>query len=490
MGLIRFSVAQMDRVSASTLARAYMAGMDAVPWATRVVATDDGLIVDRPESESGCFYIPWQVEGIGEITLSTASLMERDRAYLLEVELARGTLNRIRNQLANWELAGLVIPEPVRTRLSHATETFSRVVTSQSDQERAAKLATEVLSEALSLIVTLGATYAQQALAMRHASGNRLVTLIGANLGNVPLEESMADHFLKTFNSAVVPMRWAQLEQAEGQHDWALTEQQLAWCQAHEIKICSGPLVCLDGSQTPDWLVLWDGDLENLTGLIAQHVRKVVQRYRGRLHVWQAASRANSESFMGLSRQDTMRLSVFIVETIREIDPQTPVIISFDQPWGNPRSSQDGELPVYLADTLVRSNLGLSGVGLEFKVGYHPDGSPFRDVIEFSHQLDRWAQLNIPLLVSLVVPGGQGVDPLAKSESLPLPPDWTAARQEEWVRNFVPVVLAKQAVQGIMWDQLCDAHTHSLSHGGLFDAQGRSKSALGSLTAIRKAHLG
>ena len=490
MGLIRFLVAQTDRVSSTSVARAYMAGMDEVPWPTRVVTTDDGLIVDRPESESGCFYIPWQVEGFCEMTLSTASLMERDRAYVLEVELARGTLNRIRNQLAAWEQAGLVIPEPIRARLSSTTETFSRAVTSQPDPNRAAKLASEVLSEGLSLTVALGAAYAQQALAMRHASGNKLVTLIGANLGTMPLDGPTAEHFIKTFNSATVPMGWDQLEREEGQYNWELTEKQIAWCQANEMKICSGPLVCLDGTQTPDWLVLWEEDRENLTGLIAQHVRQVVQRYRGRLHVWQATSRVNSGSFLGLSRQDTMRLAVFIVETIREIDPQTPVIISFDQPWGNPRSNNDAELPVYLADTLVRSNLGLAGVGLEIKVGYHPDGTSFRDVIEFSRQLDRWAMLNMPLLVSLVVPGGEGVDPRAQSESLPFPEDWTVDRQEEWVRDYIPVLLAKQAVQGIMWDQLCDTHTHSLSHGGLFDAKGEVKPALKGLTAIRKAHLG
>lgn len=489
MGLIRFSLAQADRVSAAALNRAYMAGMDEVPWPTRVVATDDGLIVDRPESESGCFYIPWKVEGFCEMTLSTASLMERSRPYLLEVELARGTLNRIRNQLANWEQAGLVIPDPIRKRLSEVTEVFSRAVTSQLDQQQAAKLASEVLAEGLSLTVALGAAYAQQALSMRHASGNKLVTLLGANLGEKPLETPVADHFTQTFNSAIVPMAWNQLVRDEGEYNWDLTEAQIKWCKANDMKICSGPLVSLDGAKIPDWLVLWEEDLENLTEFIAQHVRSVVQRFRGRLHVWQAVSRVNSNTFLGLSRQDTMRLAIFIVETIREIDPQTPVVISFDQPWGDPKSSQDAELPVYLADTLARSNLGLAGVGLEMKIGYHPNGSSFRDVIEFSRQLDRWAMLGIPLLVSLVVPGGEGDDPHANSESLPHPDVWTVERQEEWVRDYVPILLGKQAVQGIMWDQLYDAHPHALPHGGLIDARAEAKPALGSLTAIRKAHL-
>ena len=236
--------------------------------------------------------------------------MERARPYLLEVELARGTLNRIRNQLATWEQAGLVIPEPIRKRLSNITEVFSRAATSQPDQKKAATLASEVLSEALSLTVALGAAYAQQALSIRHASGNKLVTLLGANLGEKPLEKRVAEHFTRTFNSAIVPMAWNQLAPDEDDYRWDLTETQLKWCKTNDMKICSGPLVSLDGENIPDWLVLWEDDLENLTGLIAQHVRAVVQRFRGRLHVWQAASRVNSGSFLGLSRQDTMRLAI------------------------------------------------------------------------------------------------------------------------------------------------------------------------------------
>ena len=124
MGLIRFLVPRPDRIPPGAVARAYMVGIDEVPWASRIVTTEEGLIVDRPVGDSGCLHIPWSVDGYGETILSTASLMERDQAYLLEVELARGTLNRIRNQVANWEQVGMIIPEPIRTRLTGAIETF------------------------------------------------------------------------------------------------------------------------------------------------------------------------------------------------------------------------------------------------------------------------------------------------------------------------------------------------------------------------------
>ena len=78
------------------------------------------------------FTFPGLWDGYGETILSTASLMERDQAYLLEVELARGTLNRIRNQVANWEQVGMIIPEPIR----HATHWGHRNFLAGSDFPR------------------------------------------------------------------------------------------------------------------------------------------------------------------------------------------------------------------------------------------------------------------------------------------------------------------------------------------------------------------
>ncbi len=489
MGLIRFLVPRPDRIPPEAVSRAYMVGMDEVPWASRIVATEEVLIVDRPVGDSGCLHIPWRVEEFGEMMLSTASLMERDQAYLLEVELARGTLNRIRNQVANWELVGMTIPEPVQTRLSGVTEALSRAVTSKVDVMLASDLAADVIVECLAIMRSLSASYAQQALALRHSSGSRLVTMLGANLGTVPFDDHHARSYLSAFNAAVVPMAWQYIETSESKYDWSLTDSQLDWCKTHALKVSSGPLVQLDGTEIPDWLYLWEGDPETLTTFVTQYVRSVVSRYRGRVHVWQAASRINSGNFLGLSHQDTVRMAIQIVEAIRDLDSRTPVILSFDQLWGDSLSQKDYELPVYLADTLARANLGLSGIGLEIKLGYHPGGTCHRDALEISRQLDRWSSLGLPLLVSLVVPGGAGPDEKAQSQVSPLSDEWDSDRQNVWVQEHLPVMLGKQAVQGIMWNQFSDSHPHLLPHGGLIDGNSQPKAALASVSAIRKAHL-
>src|SRR4051812_44924447 len=90
--------------------RAYLAGAEGTPWECRVSLAENILTVQRGARESGLLFIPWETAD-GLVTLSSSTLMERPRPYHLSVELARGTLTRLRNQAAMWELAGMTIPE-------------------------------------------------------------------------------------------------------------------------------------------------------------------------------------------------------------------------------------------------------------------------------------------------------------------------------------------------------------------------------------------
>ena len=99
-----------------------MAGLDCLPTVLlgkcgRATAC---LRLERDSHESGNVYIPWQVEGHGELLLSTATLMERDRPYHLAVELARGTVNRLRSKAETWKLAGLRLPDSLAAQIQAA----------------------------------------------------------------------------------------------------------------------------------------------------------------------------------------------------------------------------------------------------------------------------------------------------------------------------------------------------------------------------------
>ena len=64
-------------------------------------------------------------------------------------------------------------------------------------------------------------------------------------------------------------------------------------------------------------------------------------------------------------------------------------------------------------------------------------------------------------------------------------PEW----QCEWARERLPMLLAKNSVQVMLWGQYSDARPHSFAHGGLLDAQGAEKPIVSVLHELRKEYL-
>jgi hypothetical protein len=220
------------------------------------------------------------------------------------------------------------------------------------------------------------------------------------------------------------------------------------------------------------------------------YVRAVVARYRGKIDTWVCASRVNTADALSLAEDEHLRLAARVCELIRSLDPKAAVILSFDQPWAEYLSSQERDFPPeQLADALIRAGLGLAGVMLEINVGYCSGGTLPRDPLEFSRRLDHWATLGLPVHVAISAPSGLGEDPLSRRQGHTRSNHWTPATQQRWITRFVPLMLAKSYVQGIVWNQLRDSQPHDFPHGGLFDASERAKPAIRTLGEIRRAHL-
>jgi hypothetical protein len=492
---MRFLVPRRQRVAADAAARAYIAGIDEIPWQSRVHWNDDSLIVERAEVDSGNFFLPYAIERHGELMLSTASLMERDEPYHLQVELARGTLNRLRNQLAAWESMGMQAPASVGRPLADAREHLSWATTRKKEPEEAAARAELAIEAALDGIGLLSEAYVAQALAARHQQAGKLSTLLGVNLGSALPPESMTGQLAEAFNTMQVPLVWRDIAAREGTCDWTLADRQIEWCRASGFKICGGPLLAIDRWSLPDWMYLWGkDDMESFYSCMGEHIQAVVSRYRGKVQLWVCAARLNVDNEFDHGEEQRLRLAVMAVDCVRRADPRAPIVLSIDQPWGSFMRRQPCDLsPWHFADALVRAELGLSGIGLEINLGYAPGGSEPRDPLEFGRQIDRWSTLGLPLLVSLVVPSAHSPDPRAcrDDQAVRFAPggELSGAAQRAWAEKYLPVLLAKQPVQGIVWNQLLDSQPHALAHGGLFDEGDEAKPIVESLAALRREHV-
>jgi hypothetical protein len=490
MGLMRFLVPQ-PILAANALERAYFSGMDDLPWQSRIQWQDGQLLVKRSESDSGQFHIPWPVEGYGELMLATATLMERDAPYHLSVELARGTIHRLRQHLATWQAWGLTVSDRVLAPLALARKAFARAVTLQGQSAAADQYAVEAIAQALIAGDQLANEYTLAALAARRQQAARNATLFGISLGPAAVDPEAGELLAEVFNTAIVPLAWREVEQHEGVRDWSIPDRQLEWCREQGMRVCGGPLVQIDRAAVPDWLYLWEGDDEAVVKFAADYVRAAVTRYRGKVHLWQCAARLNVSDVLSLSEEQRLRLVVIAVEAIRQVDPRVPVVLLIDQPCAEFMGERECDLsPLHFADALVRAEIGLSAIELELNLGYWPGGTALRDVLELGRQIDRWSLLGMPLLINLTLPSAVAADPLARSAAQPLPyapgDQATAEHQRQWIERVVPMLLAKPAVQGIFWSQFADNVPHDFPNGGLIDAAGKPKPALEALRNLRR----
>ncbi len=489
MGLMRFTIPR-DRLSEETIGRAYLTGLDRVPWHVETRQENGELVLERAVADSGNLNILWPIEGHGDLMLSTGTLMERAEPYRLPLELARGKMSQVRNQLADWEIQGLEVPPGVRTELAEATQLFSQAVVGQSSSEQSSALADEVIRRAVEIGDRLTGCYAEQALAVRRRVSNRLDCLLGANLGLSPLDEHTAQQYLETFNAACVPLVWREIQTSEGRLDWSVSDKQMDWCRAHGLRVLAGPLLLFDDHSLPDWLYMCEGDFDTIVDFAGEFVAAAVRRYRGKVDVWVCAGRMNTADVLSLTEEEKVRLTARSVELVHANDGDAEAIISFDRPWGEYLTQRRNDLPpLHFADALVRAGLGVSGVMLELNVGYASGGTAQRDPLEFSRLLDYWSILGAPLYLSITVPSASHADLLAQRRTALLPGDWNAKSQQAWVNRYLPPLLAKPYVYGILWNQLRDFEPHGFPHGGLFDLRRHPKPALRQLASLRQAHL-
>jgi hypothetical protein len=473
MGQVGFLVPLREFLPAEAPQRAFLSALDQLPWQTRVTTTAAGLIVERSETESGYFHILWKTAARGQLVLITGTVFERKEPYNLPVELARGVICRLRNQVGGWEAAGLSPPATVVAQLELAMRHFVTAATSQDRPQVAAAKAQDAIEAALVGGDLLVDSFAQQAIRARKGQALKLAILLGGSLGHGVPDKTIAEPFLAAFNSAVVPCTWTRIEPQAGRRQWESIDGQVAWCAAHELRVVGGPLLDLDRTALPDWLCLWEGDFKNILSVVIDQIRAVATRYKGRIHLWNCAARVNTAEALSLSEEEVLRLTVRAVETVRTVDARTPVIVTFDQPWGDYLGQIERDLPpLHFADALVRSDLGLAGLGLELNLGITAQATLPRDAMELSRQIDRWAALGLPLVILLTIPSdGEG---------------FTPPGQLAWLRSYLQLLSAKSAVHGIIWNQLLDETLPQPNSRGLLNSLGQPKPALATLEEFRR----
>jgi hypothetical protein len=491
MGVFKFQLPSQDMARLRPhLRKAYVTGQDRTPSRLDVELRSGVLVCHRDNNESGRLFIPWSVEGLGELIIGTATLGERFEPYDLVVELARGRLNEVRNQLADWVQMGLRTTPELDRLMAESSRSFVTAVVARDAPDLSHAAAQASLAASCKAGTVMVEAYTRQVLHNRLSATPKLPTFLGGVLAGDPKVSHWTNEAGPFFNAVQLPCSWKTIAPTEGRYRWDQFDAQLAWCRKHRLAIQAGPVLEFTGGALPDWLWLWEGDFDSILGFVEDYVRQVMTRYRGKVPVWHLVHRAATSDCLGLSEEEQIRLTARVIQVARQVDTTAQLTIGVDRPWAEWMGSSTFQLgPLHMADYLVRAELGLGGLALEIAPGYSAPGSHLRDLFDFSKMLDLYALLNLPLYLWIVLPSSSAADPLAdpaiqvESAQWPSPPDETM--QAEWASKWVALAVAKPFVRSVVWMQASDAEAHRYPHGGLYRPDRTPKPLLSWLRTFR-----
>lgn len=490
MGLLKFRLpSPWPEARTAELKRAYVTGMDRTPSRLHVEVRRDVLLCQRGTTESGRLFAPWPVDRFGTPITGTATLSERSEPYGLALELARGKLNDVRNQLADWRQMGLRVSSEVDEQVAESLQNFLKAATSRDHATASLAAAQRSLVASYTAGQTLVDLYVEQVLRNRLTTG-KLPTHLAIGLDGDPGNAPWSSKVVAAFNAVQLHVPWKSLAPTEGKLRWDEFDAQLAWATRHKLAAQAGPIIDLRPGALPDWIWLWEGDFDAILGMAVDVVRQAVTRAKGKVPLWTLIHRPATTDILGMSEEDQVRLTAKLLQVARQADPAAQFLVGLDRPWGEWMASSSFQLgPLHLGDYLARLEMGMAGLALEIAPGYSHPGSPMRDLLEFSRLLDLFALLNQPLHITLALPSGAGPDPQADPNVRVEVDQWSHAPndgiQASTAARWIALAVAKPFVRSVTWRQLDDAAPHLYPHAGLIRANKSAKPLLDWLRTFR-----
>lgn len=472
-----------------------LGGQDDMPAPAQVEVASGRLFLHRNVEDSGALAVPWQLNGFGRLMVSSGTLIERSSPYHFQVELARGQINHLRCQLAEWQSAGLQVPAELHQSILRATQALSKAI-AEPDPATADVLAESALTAYASAADDLVHVYVAQMFQARHQRQARLETLLGCRLGTASeLQEPQADALLKASNSICLPIVWSEIEPDEGEFRWEPLDALASWASDQRMSICAGPVIDFSPTHLPPWIKQWRRDVSGFADALCAFVQAVVRRYRGQVRTWILTGGSNSSaSPWSLSEDEVLWLTVRLGEAARQVDANASLAVGISEPWGEYLSCADrAHSPFVFADTLVRSGMGVSALELEIVMGVTPRGCYCRDLLETSRLLDLYSLLGVPLRVTLGYPSSSAQDAQADPDLHLGAGHWrdgyTPEIQAEWATRVIELVMCKPVVRAVHWAHVADNNPHLFPNCGLFDAGGEPKPVVEQLRKLRETRL-
>jgi hypothetical protein len=482
MSEFRFRIPLGWKLNSYHASSIFVVGLDGIPWPCKVRLDDESeasesgpiLHVVRNQEESGKLYFIYPFRDRGEMIICTGTLPVREAPYDLLTELARGTLNRLRNQVSIWEEGGLVIDSQTHEKVALGIKRLGSAIM-MTDKAQQDAVSAEAIELAMDGVFRLSVAFGDQISKFRREH-KELSRFWMANRAG--LEEQFSASAAKTefdliqVSTLKVSDSSSVVEESETD---VVTADQL---QDTGKRIVVGPWLDASlGGMPPEWVQV--DDYLSRRDKIMSFCRRQLESLPSTTSLLHLISGLNGIGHRNLSYPQQLQIAVDMLQLADESLIEAPVMISFDFPWGERLARAVGGIhPLQIADSLLRQGLKISFLGLDINLDYFPNGSAVRDPLQWIDLIDVWAQLDLPLILCLRSPSGseqvpadRAVDRLVNQQRSNL----QEQQRLKFLNTVLPMLVARPSVHGIVWRQWQDGDDDRFPHGGLVDAAGNPK---------------
>lgn len=442
--------------------------LERTPYAVKVTIDNGMLVCETGTPESLRVQVPWALPGYNPSIFGTSTLPGNHQPYILLIELARGRLTDLRHFFQEGP-AGTSRPLPAK--FQQASDLFIAALMARNDVDKAADLA----AKSLQTSIELGRETIHQQCS-GHEIDEKLIQKLSVDLSSLRANDLSASQrwALANVRNCRIAPTWSELMTVENQIHWHSWETPVRIARDANLRVHAGPLIDFSNDFLPPWVYRYT-EISQLCRVFSNYVHYVVSNLKGQVDVWHVIRRPAMRQVNVISEEQQIKIAVSAIQAVSRAFPAAEIVVDLTAPWAEWLTTASFELgPLHLADTLARADLGLTGIGMELAMGYEFPGSHLREMIDVARLLDMYQLVNLPLHLTVAVPGKQAEMQTTSlnqvgADSRQWPLGCSEKSQAEIGMALLRLAASRAHVRSVHWATLSDTNGSEFLNSGLFD---------------------
>ena len=375
--MLRFQAFENGRRAETfPLRNCYLIGSDGNAIRSDIRFENAEIICEKRDQGTAALALQHPMGDLGELTVQTCLLPERDDPYNLSIELARHRLMVLYTKLEEWGMFDLDDDHPVSMRAERARRRFIDALCSQGNPAEAAKHAEACLTLAMDGSEELALTHSELLLRRRRSTGSVPRAAVGCGVDLNTTDPRLRQTLTSGFDFLQLPTPWKQLAPEEGDYRWGKLDEWCRWAAHNKMAVIGGPVISFDPLSVPDWLYIWEHDYDTVRDLIYEHVERLIERYKGAVRVWNVVSGLHVNSHFTFNFDQLMDLTRMSTMLIKKLAPSSRVLLEVRQPFGEYYGANQRSIPPLMyGDLIMQSAIQFDMFGVRLLMGAEPAGA-------------------------------------------------------------------------------------------------------------------